>query len=581
MTDDELREQAEAARLRAEIARVSAQLERTNLENIELDAELKNAIKSISVLINNCTSMGNEVYGIMSGLSEHTDTADISTKEVYQALNELTLQYFSFKNISTASKNMTQYNDEYFRRFSYYNELRRISLGYVIGLDTNIISSETARKKVEKAYLQNTEYWLAYSISAVMLWASDEREAAERALNKSLSINYFNSCLFFLLINLRFNRIEAAKKWYVNFLDRADVNNLGDEWQYLLQAYLFGAFGADEQFQKTVSDSFKNMLSQVEVTTVDFAKKFTKKAIDFSEMYVHKTSHEYTLLRRNCAQYEEMKELLSTAEKNTEIAKYYNSVAEQEITEDKELPQRIENVLYSLVNDYDEDEFNIVQKIKYNEAVINAKGDVESAQASYEAMYKDYNKKKDLGDLMLDWAFAPDTSQTDVSVKRFAISLMKEPIKKGFEQFPERYRERERGNYTFDIDECKIVCDENGYNESEKVLDKFYDKNKLKRIFKDRQVLICGGMCGVALILLLILFLYFSPVIMTIGILTGLAGSFLLWRRIVDLGKILKEKKRKSKLLLKQTLEELAQWRTAYKEADARNADLLNAIERF
>ncbi|MDE6726017.1 MAG: hypothetical protein K2J79_10485, partial [Ruminiclostridium sp.] len=225
--------------------------------------------------------------------------------------------------------------------------------------------------------------------------------------------------------------------------------------------------------------------------------------------------------------------------------------------------------------------FKIVQKIKYNEAVINAKGDVESAQASYEAMYRDYNKKKNLGDLMLDWAFATNTSQTDVSVKRFAISLMKEPIKKGFEQFPEMYREREKDKYTFDIDDCKLVCDENGYGESEKILDKFYDKNKLKRIFKDRQVLIYAGMCGLALILLLILFAFFSPVIMTLGILTGLAGSFLLWHRIVDLGKILKEKKRKSKLLLKQTLEELAQWRTAYKEADKRSADLLNAIERF
>ena len=37
---------------------------------------------------------------------------------------------------------------------------------------------------------------------------------------------------------------------------------------------------------------------------------------------------------------------------------------------------------------------------------------------------------------MLDWAFATDTSQTDISVKRFVISFMKEPIKKGLEQFP-------------------------------------------------------------------------------------------------------------------------------------------------
>ena len=47
------------------------------------------------------------------------------------------------------------------------------------------------------------------------------------------------------------------------------------------------------------------------------------------------------------------------------------------------------------------------------------------------------------------------------------------------------------------------------------------------------------------------------------------------------MGKILKEKKRKGKLLLKQALEELAQWRAAYKEADAKSVDMLNAIETF
>jgi hypothetical protein len=368
-----------------------------------LEAELETAIHNIGILISNCGEMDNAVYEEMGYLSGVVGEADISTKEVFQALSELTVQYFSFKSISTASKNVTQYNDEYFTNFSYYNELRRISLGYVVGLDSHIMSSDTLRKKVEKAYLQNTEYWLAYCIAGVMLWASDEKEAAQRAISKSLSISYFNSCLFYLLINLRFNRMDAAKKWYVNYLDRADMNNLGDEWQYLLQAYLFGAFGADEEFQETIAKCFQNMLAQVEVTTVDFAKKFTQKAIEFAELYVHKTHHEYTLLGRTCAEYAEMKDLLSTAEKNVEIAKYYNKLAEAEITEAEDLPQQIENVLYSLVNDYDEDELKVVQKIKYNEAIISAKGDVAAAQANYNAMFRDRQQKKNLGGLLLSW----------------------------------------------------------------------------------------------------------------------------------------------------------------------------------
>ena len=359
------------------------------------------------------------------------------------------------------------------------------------------------------------------------------------------------------------------------------MNDLGDEWQYLLQAYLFGAFGSDEEFQNLVAQCFQNMLTQVEVTTVDFAKKFTQKAIEFAELYIHKSELEYTTLHRTCSEYDEMHSLLSTAEKNAEIAKYYDALIAAEETEGEDLFQRIENVLYSLVNDYDDDELKVVQKIKYNEAVINARGDVTLAQANYDAMFAEQQQKKNLGDLLLSWAFASDSSQADVSVKRFSISLMKEAIAKGFEKFVENYQEKLKEKYTFIIDDCTLVCSEKDLIEAEEQLDTHYDKNKLRNTFKDKFVLIYSGACAVSVVLLLALLMIFSPVILTIAILVGLAGSFLLWRRIVDMGKILKEKKRKGKLLLKQALDELTQWRKAYQEADAQSTDMLNAIARF
>lgn len=582
MTDEEIqREREEAERLIREINATIDRINQLSRENIQLERELEEAIRNVRILTDNCGEMDRAVYQEMSFLSGRVGEADLSTKHVFDALNELTTQYLAFKQISTASKNVTQFTDEYHTRFSYYNELRRISLGYVVGLDSHMISSENARKKVEKAYLQNTEYWLAYCISAVMLWAGNEPEAAQRAMHKSLSIHYFNACLFYLLINLRFSRIEAAKKWYVNYLDRADMNDLGDEWQYLLQAYLFGAFGSDEAFQNAVAQCFKNMLAQVEVTTVDFAKKFTQKAIEFAELYVHKSELEYTTLRRTCGEYEEMHSLLSTAEKNAEIARYYDALASAEESESEDLPQRIENVLYALVNDYDEDERKVVQKIKYNEAIISARGDIALAQANYDAMFAQQQKKKNLGDLLLSWAFADNSSQADVSVKRFSISFMKEAIAKGFEKFVEGYRTREKEKYTFTIDDCTLVCGEEDYVEAERKLDAHYDKNKLRDTFRDKFVLIYSGMCAFSVLLLLILLANFSPVILTIAILVGLAGSFLLWRRIVDMGRILLEKKRKGKLLMKQALEELAQWRSAYRAADAQSTDMLSAIARF
>ncbi|MCX6055112.1 MAG: hypothetical protein NTZ74_09410 [Chloroflexi bacterium] len=578
MTEEEYRE---AQELQRRINNLINQINYTLQENVELEVELEVSIKNVYTLIDNCEVVDNDVYEQMGWLSGQVGDAEISTKEVFDALNELTSSYFTFKNISTASKNMTQFMDEYNTHFSYYNELRRITLGYVIGLDMHIVSSESMRKKVEKVYLQNSDYWLAYSIAAVMLWASDEKEAAVRAINKSMTINYFNTCLFFLLINLRFNRIDAARKWYVNYLDRADMNNLGDEWQYLLQAYLAGAFGAHKEFQAQIATCFKNMLAQVEVTNIDFGKKFADKALEFAQLFLHTTDQEYETLHKTCLEYQEMRQLLSNAEKNTKIAKYYNMLTETEVDESKDLPQRIENVLYSLISNYDEDELKVVKKLKYNEAIVSAKGDLSAAQAKYDAMFMDENKKKSLGDMFLHWAFDEDSSQTNIIVKRFSITFMKEWIAKGFVKFAETYRQSESQKYSIEVDGFKMTCGEDDFESVKLTLEKNYDKNKWKDFLKDKFILIYGVLCLVALIILIIMVFAFSKVALTLGIIVGLAGSFLLWRRIVDLNKILWEKKRLGVLKLKQALEDLRQWRHDYKEADAKHADLMNAIGKF
>ena len=581
MTEEELaRERAEAAQLIAQINWTMAELDRMNAVNAALSADLNVALQNVWALTENAQQVANQVESAMGTLAKEVVETSVSTKDVFAAIKELTEDYVTYKNLSEASKNLTQYNDEYSTRFSYYTELRRITLGYVIGLDMNIISDESLRKKVEKAYLQNTEYWLAYCIMAVMLWKSDEREAAERALNKSLNMDYFSACLFYLLINLRFGRIETAKKWYLCYLESSDMGNLGSEWQYLLQAYLLGAFGSDEAFERMVAERFKSMLNQVEITTVGFANRFSDKSCRFAQTFLHRTEEAFPLLRRYCKQYEKLMELLSTAEKNPKLAQYYNSIAEAENTDARDLPQRIENVLYSLINEYEAQEKKVVCKIKENEAIIDAQGDLTAARNNVAFMLGE-KETKNLGDLMLDWAFAGEESQTDLTVKRFAISYMKEPIQKGLSRYVEGYREEEPSECCFDIDGCMIECGEDGFDENLPKIEEYYRKSRLKTTMADKQVKIYSCVCIAAVVLLLILFAYFSPEILTLGILAGLVGSFLLWRRIVDVGRLIESKKQDSIMLFRRVLAEFRRWRELFKAEDAKSDDMLATLDRF
>lgn len=578
MSSDDQR--AEAARLQSEINSLISRINSVNRENSMLESEIRSAIINVQNLIEKARVMGGKVNRKLSDLEGRVDNTDITTKELNHALHELTSQYFLFKNMSTASKNVSQLRDEYYTRFASYHNLRRIVLGFVIGLDTNIISSETLRKEVEKSYLSNTDYWLAYAGASVMLWASDEKDAAKRALDKSISMQRFNSYLFYLLINLRFNRLDTAKQWYILYLEEVNTQNLGEDWKWLLQAYLSGAFGTDLDFQQMVGSSIADQLSQVQVTTVDYPGRVSGRAKSFAQHFPHKTSKEYPALSFHCKEHSQMMELLSQAEKNSLMARYYSDLYQEERDVEESLPQRIENVLYSLVNSYDIQEYEVVKQIQFNEAILSARGDIAVAQ-KYIADQSPESESRNLGNLLIQWAFLDVEKGVNNTVKRFSISYLREMIAQGFNDFAEEYRTKEQDSYTFEIDEYTVTASEESYDVSKRKLEAQYDKNRVKDTVKDKQLKIYSLVVLGALAMLVLNVFVFSPVFLSVAIIGLLAGSFLLWRRIVDVGKILTQRKNEGVAKLRKSVDELASWRQLYKKEDSANQQLLEIINSF
>lgn len=91
MTDEEIqREREEAERLIREINATIDRINRVNQENAQLEYELEQSINNVKILIGNCGEMDKAVYEQMGFLSGKVGEADISTKHVFDAINELT-----------------------------------------------------------------------------------------------------------------------------------------------------------------------------------------------------------------------------------------------------------------------------------------------------------------------------------------------------------------------------------------------------------------------------------------------------------------------------------------------------------
>lgn len=579
MTQEEYeREQQEIERL---INEINALID----ENNRLVEEINYGLHNISILQDNVVELHKRVEPKMHGVAGEVKVNSEHTETVCRVITEMASQYFTFKALSTASKNLTQYTDEYNTKFSYYNHLRRITLGYVIGLDTNFVSDENMRNTVEKAYLQNTEYWLAYATMAVMLWATNNREAAQRALDKAMFISPQKATLYFMMINLRFARNDVARSWFVNYMDRVNPSDLGEEWQYLLQAYLAGAFGNDESFQEEVGKHFKKMLVQTEAMTANFSKRFIDRAYSYADTYLHRTSETFSYLKGTCSEYDHLIELLSNAEKNAEIAKYYDKLFNEIDDMGEDISQRVENVLYSLINEYDKAELEVIKKMKYNEYVITAQGDTTAAQKKFDTEF-DKPKDRNFADYLTEWAFTEDSRLTPLSVRRFSITFMKDWVFKGYEKYAENNRSKEKQAYEFDVDGCKMTATENDFAKCKDTIGKYYEKNKWSNLWSDKMTKIYGLITLVGLLALVIMAVqlvkgHFSPVALTLGILLVLVGVFLLWRQIVAVLEQLKEKQRLSIQRIQHALTELGQWRQLFHSEYEKLSDLKDALMRF
>lgn len=574
-----------------EYNRLLDQYNRLVAENNNLAAEIEVGIDNCYVVANNMASVGKTVTSNVQYVSGEVSDAHEVIDKLHKCLIDVTEHYFLFKNLSEASKKLTQYNDEYYTKFKFYNELRRITLGYVIGIDSHIVSSESLRKKVEKSYLANTDYWLSYAISAVMLWASDEKEAAYRALNKSMTMDCYKSCVFFMLVNLRFGRLDVARNWYITLLDKTDVNNMSDEWQYVLHAYLIGAMSNDKEFTQMASGYFTRMVEQTEATNVDFSKKVIERANSFAKSFIHLTENEFVTLKDVCPEYQEMKNLLSSMEKIGVMAKYYDEIYQMEEEETDSMFEQIENVLYDLINGYDEKEFEVIKGIKLNEAILAANGNMAIANEKFKERYGELRRNKTFADLMLKWAFDEDYRETNITIKKFSMSYLKERISKGIISYFDEQKKLLKDKYTLNlgasgsIPGCQLTCDENEYESASETITKHYNKNKFRYIMADKYFKIFILMCAGALLLLTIAAMTITskafPVLITLGITLGIVSGFLVWRRWVDLGKEIAEKCRLTLVKLRKALDEMGVWRKLVKKESEAIEDLQNAIDRF
>lgn len=594
MTEEEYaRKQEEINRLVNEYNQLVNQRNRLAEEYNYLAKELQFSLNATIDSINQVIAVQKYVVPKLDYSAGHVVEISELVSSLQSEIEQLSSKYFIIKNISTASKKLTQLNNEYQRNFGLYNTLRRVALGYVVGVDKHIIDSATLRETVEKNYLENADYWISHCLMATMLWVSDEKEAAERAVSKAMSINQHKSSLYFLLINLHFGRSEAASRWFEYYIQDIDVNNIGDEIRILLQAYLYNICGDNADFKAKMRDAFNSLLSSIKNHSFNYDETIRNRVLEFISSHVHKTAEEFIELQYTCSDYATLISALEDAEKNAEYAKYFDNLFNNDSDAPKNLLERIQNVLYDLINTYDEAEMEIVRGMDYNDMVLRARGDVVAAQKMYDTKYRP-QKPNTLGDLVVKLALPSNEEDVDIRVRKFAVTFLCESIISAFEIFKKQYNSKIKDFHQVTIDSFKLTVKETAYNESANELKNYYKKNRNKFINRNKAVKTLTILTCIFWLLWVACTSYTAfaltqqqlwPVwvIVSFTLTFVLAIGFTVWLifQRKKVGAFVVERMNKGLAKLSSVIESIKDWRNKFTIADEQNSGLIEALNKF
>ena len=207
------------------------------------------AINNLDQTIN---SFKSRVDVKVSDVSISTASIQATTDKIYENIERFKNDLMHGEESQIAHENILRIDQIIKEQFSNYIAIRRTVMGVVRDFDINLVRNSTIQELSEELWITSSRYWLSYTLIAITAWVNNYPEVAKNALAESGRKDAIKTTLFFCLMNLRFGRMDAAKKWFYEYFKTLDPTTLQQETAILLQSFLNGIFGKDKELEQEI-----------------------------------------------------------------------------------------------------------------------------------------------------------------------------------------------------------------------------------------------------------------------------------------------------------------------------------------
>lgn len=440
----------------------------------------QNAIQSLNSTI---SSIESSINVEVNKVSASTQSIQGTVDEIYNNIEKFKETLMCGEETQLAHENIMRIDQIIKEQFSNHITIRKTVMGVVRDFDINLVRNSTIQELSEELWLTSSRYWLSYALIAITAWVNNYPELAKTALSEGCRKDSIKSSLFFCLMNLRFGRMEAAKKWFYAYFRTLDPTMLQQETAILLQSFLNGIFGKDKELEHEVI-----ALIDEWVGIINESEEISQELLDAYETYIRQlnpeTAFSYASILEFCASAEQLKQSMRDVSKYEMLLQFVKSLdVEAEPQHDGNYKDRVDAILINLISNYDAEELKLKREQEYFQAIVENRGNLDQAREQYQAQMALQDQNFNIGKQMLDWAIYDDDGQTDVQVRKFGFQNTKKWFLRAVANFDASLQESLPSDYALRIDNWTGIT--NGSDEEDQIqsIRNHFENNKFQNMY--------------------------------------------------------------------------------------------------
>lgn len=536
------------------------------------------------------------IHNDLQTLDSNVGAVNSNIKVVYDEIGSLAKEFHDFVSVQQRANRLNQaetrlvkIRQELEKKYGHYDIVRRTTTGILQADDIGIVKKDTISNATEELMISTPGYWLAPCLVALAAWINDQPELAEKAIKEGIKRNDEKTSLFFALICRRADRKEACLKWTQRYLANQDEENLDRKTIIVLDAFASGLFGADTE--GVISRQMNEWLQHLEEKP-GFTEKQTQQwseAINLKRKPIDTSS--YTYLRKYSKTWPVLEDILEGAHLHAEMLEYLIGIFEQKVST-ATVREQLDDILDSLVTDFDDEELPLRKEEKFEQFIVDFRGDESRARQNMNVEQTAFETHKDFTQLLTNAAMKPETAHSSVSTQKFAFALSRDWVMNAYNDVVAQNRMKIPNEIEINVDTFNDTTVD-GQNENE-LLERF---STLVSSERDAELATCVmssfeqfclyggiavGVIGLVMLLFGNKFLGLIAVIAGVGmVLNHFSKKKDIENKRQNIAERYEKKRSSGSEIIRATLAEVVDFRIEFADKDSESEQVIDFLEQL